>query len=100
MLGGDSVGGELNRRTVERYDRERDEWTMVSPLPCAMVAVAAPRRRQCALQGHLTPGDVHVVVRGDQRAHLLQVSRGTAQLVHLLSLRAVAHHGVLGTHHH
>uniref|UniRef100_A0A6I8NVY7 Kelch repeat and BTB domain containing 2 n=1 Tax=Ornithorhynchus anatinus TaxID=9258 RepID=A0A6I8NVY7_ORNAN len=42
-IGGDSVGGELNRRTVERYDTERDEWTMVSPLPCAWqwsVAVA------------------------------------------------------------
>uniref|UniRef100_A0A8C5M7C8 BTB domain-containing protein n=2 Tax=Leptobrachium TaxID=161697 RepID=A0A8C5M7C8_9ANUR len=34
-IGGDSIGGELNRRTVERYDCERDEWTMVSPLPCA-----------------------------------------------------------------
>ncbi|XP_078544372.1 kelch repeat and BTB domain-containing protein 2 [Lissotriton helveticus] len=34
-IGGDSVGGELNRRTVERYDSEKDEWTMVSPLPCA-----------------------------------------------------------------
>lgn len=34
-IGGDSVGGELNRRTVERYDTEKDEWTMVSPLPCA-----------------------------------------------------------------
>ncbi|XP_053570413.1 kelch repeat and BTB domain-containing protein 2 [Bombina bombina] len=34
-IGGDNVGGELNRRTVERYDCERDEWTMVSPLPCA-----------------------------------------------------------------
>ncbi|KAM6374149.1 kelch repeat and BTB domain-containing protein 2 isoform 3-T7 [Alca torda] len=27
-IGGDSVGGELNRRTVERYDTEKDEWTM------------------------------------------------------------------------
>ncbi|KAG8442731.1 hypothetical protein GDO86_011508 [Hymenochirus boettgeri] len=34
-IGGDNAGGELNRRTVERYDCERDEWTMVSPLPCA-----------------------------------------------------------------
>ncbi|KAM4705463.1 kelch repeat and BTB domain-containing protein 2 [Rhinophrynus dorsalis] len=34
-IGGDNVGGELNRRTVERYDCERDEWTMVSPLPYA-----------------------------------------------------------------
>ncbi|XP_015681362.1 kelch repeat and BTB domain-containing protein 2 [Protobothrops mucrosquamatus] len=34
-VGGDSVGGELNRRTVERYDTEKDEWTMVSPPPCA-----------------------------------------------------------------
>ncbi|XP_029445651.1 kelch repeat and BTB domain-containing protein 2 isoform X1 [Rhinatrema bivittatum] len=34
-IGGDSVGGELNKRTVERYDAEKDEWTMVSPLPCA-----------------------------------------------------------------
>ncbi|XP_063062606.1 kelch repeat and BTB domain-containing protein 2 [Engraulis encrasicolus] len=46
-IGGDSVGGELNRRTVERYDRERDEWTMASPLPCAWswsAAVAARER--------------------------------------------------------
>uniref|UniRef100_W5N5F8 Kelch repeat and BTB (POZ) domain containing 2 n=1 Tax=Lepisosteus oculatus TaxID=7918 RepID=W5N5F8_LEPOC len=34
-IGGDNVGGELNRRTVERYDCEKDEWTMVSPLPYA-----------------------------------------------------------------
>ncbi|MGH0175411.1 UNVERIFIED_CONTAM: hypothetical protein FKN15_070082 [Acipenser sinensis] len=34
-IGGDNVGGELNKRTVERYDCEKDEWTMVSPLPCA-----------------------------------------------------------------
>nr|XP_033786474.1 kelch repeat and BTB domain-containing protein 2 isoform X1 [Geotrypetes seraphini]XP_033786475.1 kelch repeat and BTB domain-containing protein 2 isoform X1 [Geotrypetes seraphini]XP_033786476.1 kelch repeat and BTB domain-containing protein 2 isoform X1 [Geotrypetes seraphini] len=34
-IGGDSAGGELNKRTVERYDAEKDEWTMVSPLPCA-----------------------------------------------------------------
>ncbi|XP_018596729.1 kelch repeat and BTB domain-containing protein 2 [Scleropages formosus] len=34
-IGGDAAGGELNRRTVERYDREKDEWRMVSPLPCA-----------------------------------------------------------------
>ncbi|KAM3823380.1 kelch repeat and BTB domain-containing protein 2 isoform 3-T8 [Vipera latastei] len=34
-IGGDSVGGELDRRTMERYDTEKDEWTMVSPLPCA-----------------------------------------------------------------
>lgn len=34
-IGGDNVGGELNKRTVERYDCEKDEWTMVSPLPFA-----------------------------------------------------------------
>nr|XP_020458739.1 kelch repeat and BTB domain-containing protein 2 [Monopterus albus]XP_020458749.1 kelch repeat and BTB domain-containing protein 2 [Monopterus albus]XP_020458757.1 kelch repeat and BTB domain-containing protein 2 [Monopterus albus] len=34
-IGGDSVGGELNKRTVERYDREKDEWSMMSPLPFA-----------------------------------------------------------------
>ncbi|XP_049605977.1 kelch repeat and BTB domain-containing protein 2 isoform X2 [Syngnathus scovelli] len=34
-VGGDNVSGELNRRTVERYDREKDEWSMVSPLPLA-----------------------------------------------------------------
>lgn len=34
-IGGDSVGGDLNKRTVERYDCEKDEWSMVSPLPCA-----------------------------------------------------------------
>ncbi|XP_057680163.1 kelch repeat and BTB domain-containing protein 2 [Corythoichthys intestinalis] len=34
-VGGDRVGGELDRRTVERYDRAKDEWTMVSPLPAA-----------------------------------------------------------------
>ncbi|XP_051910628.1 kelch repeat and BTB domain-containing protein 2 [Hippocampus zosterae] len=34
-VGGDNVGGELNRRTVERYDRVKDEWSMVSPLPLA-----------------------------------------------------------------
>ncbi|XP_056289539.1 kelch repeat and BTB domain-containing protein 2 [Pseudoliparis swirei] len=34
-IGGDDVGGELNRRTVERYDREKDEWSMASPLPFA-----------------------------------------------------------------
>ncbi|KAK9396533.1 Kelch repeat and BTB domain-containing protein 2-like [Crotalus adamanteus] len=34
-IGGDSVGGELDRRTMEKYDTEKDEWTMVSPLPCA-----------------------------------------------------------------
>ncbi|PIO38565.1 Kelch repeat and BTB domain-containing protein 2 [Aquarana catesbeiana] len=34
-IGGDSVGGEQNRRTVERYDCEKDEWTLMSPLPCA-----------------------------------------------------------------
>lgn len=43
-IGGDNVGGELNRRTVERYDCEKDEWSMVSPLPAAWswsTAVAA-----------------------------------------------------------
>ncbi|KAG2458139.1 kelch repeat and BTB domain-containing protein 2 [Polypterus senegalus] len=34
-IGGDNIGGEMNRRTVERYDCEKDEWTLVSPLPCA-----------------------------------------------------------------
>ncbi|XP_023671981.1 kelch repeat and BTB domain-containing protein 2-like isoform X1 [Paramormyrops kingsleyae] len=34
-VGGDSVGGELNRRTVERYDWEKDQWSTVSPLPCS-----------------------------------------------------------------
>lgn len=34
-IGGDNVGGELNKRTVERYDCEKDEWTMMSPLPFA-----------------------------------------------------------------
>uniref|UniRef100_A0A8C5W6Q8 Kelch repeat and BTB domain-containing protein 2 n=1 Tax=Leptobrachium leishanense TaxID=445787 RepID=A0A8C5W6Q8_9ANUR len=34
-IGWVSIGGELNRRTVERYDCERDEWTMMSPLTCA-----------------------------------------------------------------
>ncbi|XP_061614284.1 kelch repeat and BTB domain-containing protein 2 [Phyllopteryx taeniolatus] len=34
-VGGDNVGGELNRRTVERYDCQKDEWSMVSPLPLA-----------------------------------------------------------------
>ncbi|KAM9553340.1 kelch repeat and BTB domain-containing protein 2-like [Salvelinus alpinus] len=34
-IGGDNVGGELNKRTVERYDCEKDEWAMTSPLPCA-----------------------------------------------------------------
>ncbi|CAB1349630.1 unnamed protein product [Coregonus sp. 'balchen'] len=34
-IGGDNVGGELNKRTVERYDCEKDEWAMMSPLPCA-----------------------------------------------------------------
>ncbi|XP_077409980.1 kelch repeat and BTB domain-containing protein 2 [Vanacampus margaritifer] len=34
-VGGDNVAGELNQRTVERYDREKDEWSMVSPLPLA-----------------------------------------------------------------
>ncbi|XP_059900935.1 kelch repeat and BTB domain-containing protein 2 [Gadus macrocephalus] len=34
-IGGDNVGGELNKRTVERYDCEKDEWSMTSPLPCA-----------------------------------------------------------------
>ncbi|XP_028826640.1 kelch repeat and BTB domain-containing protein 2 [Denticeps clupeoides] len=33
-IGGDNVGGELNKRTMERYDREKDEWNMMSPLPC------------------------------------------------------------------
>lgn len=43
-IGGDNAGGELNRRTVERYDCEKDEWSMVSPLPAAWswsTAVAA-----------------------------------------------------------
>lgn len=34
-IGGDNVSGELNKRTVERYDCEKDDWTMVSPLPFA-----------------------------------------------------------------
>lgn len=34
-IGGDNVGGELNKRTVERYDCEKDEWSMMSPLPFA-----------------------------------------------------------------
>ncbi|KAJ3611857.1 hypothetical protein NHX12_021870 [Muraenolepis orangiensis] len=34
-IGGDSAGGELNKRTVERYDCEKDEWSMASPLPFA-----------------------------------------------------------------
>ncbi|XP_061661103.1 kelch repeat and BTB domain-containing protein 2 [Syngnathoides biaculeatus] len=34
-VGGDNVGGDLDRRTVERYDRQKDEWSMVSPLPAA-----------------------------------------------------------------
>lgn len=34
-IGGDNVGGELNKRTVERYDVEKDEWSMRSPLPFA-----------------------------------------------------------------
>ncbi|XP_078073094.1 kelch repeat and BTB domain-containing protein 2 isoform X1 [Mustelus asterias] len=34
-IGGDNVGGEMNKRTVERYDCETDEWTLVNPLPCA-----------------------------------------------------------------
>ncbi|KAJ8393700.1 hypothetical protein AAFF_G00057530 [Aldrovandia affinis] len=46
-IGGDSVGGELNKRTVERYDRERDEWTMVSPLPCAWNWSTAVAARDC-----------------------------------------------------
>ncbi|KAK7799776.1 hypothetical protein U0070_002900, partial [Myodes glareolus] len=32
---GDSYGGELNRRTVERYDTEKDEWTVGSLFCCA-----------------------------------------------------------------
>nr|8H36_A Chain A, Kelch repeat and BTB domain-containing protein 2 [Homo sapiens]8H36_B Chain B, Kelch repeat and BTB domain-containing protein 2 [Homo sapiens]8H37_A Chain A, Kelch repeat and BTB domain-containing protein 2 [Homo sapiens]8H37_B Chain B, Kelch repeat and BTB domain-containing protein 2 [Homo sapiens]8H37_N Chain N, Kelch repeat and BTB domain-containing protein 2 [Homo sapiens]8H37_P Chain P, Kelch repeat and BTB domain-containing protein 2 [Homo sapiens]8H3A_I Chain I, Kelch repea len=46
-IGGDSVGGELNRRTVERYDTEKDEWTMVSPLPCAWQWSAAVVVHDC-----------------------------------------------------
>ncbi|KAG5849903.1 hypothetical protein ANANG_G00076620 [Anguilla anguilla] len=46
-IGGDSVGGELNKRTVERYDRERDEWTMVSPLPAAWNWSTAAAARDC-----------------------------------------------------
>lgn len=34
VIGGDSVGGEFNRRIVERYDIEKDEWIMVSFLFC------------------------------------------------------------------
>ncbi|KAJ8276891.1 hypothetical protein GJAV_G00069050 [Gymnothorax javanicus] len=46
-IGGDSVGGELNKRTVERYDRERDEWAMVSPLPAAWTWTTAVSARDC-----------------------------------------------------
>ncbi|XP_006000205.1 kelch repeat and BTB domain-containing protein 2 [Latimeria chalumnae] len=46
-IGGDNVGGELNRRTVERYDCEKDEWTMVSPLPCVWQWHAAVEVHDC-----------------------------------------------------
>uniref|UniRef100_A0A3Q2NVH9 Kelch repeat and BTB (POZ) domain containing 2 n=1 Tax=Fundulus heteroclitus TaxID=8078 RepID=A0A3Q2NVH9_FUNHE len=46
-IGGDSVGGELNKRTVERYDGEKDEWTMVSPLPCAWNWSTSVAARDC-----------------------------------------------------
>ncbi|XP_036374765.1 kelch repeat and BTB domain-containing protein 2-like [Megalops cyprinoides] len=41
-VGGD---GEASRRAVERYDAARDEWSMVSPLPCAWAWCAAAAAR-------------------------------------------------------
>ncbi|XP_023681009.1 kelch repeat and BTB domain-containing protein 2-like isoform X1 [Paramormyrops kingsleyae] len=46
-VGGDNTGGELSRRTVERYDCEKDEWSMVSPLPCAWNWSTCVSARDC-----------------------------------------------------
>jgi kelch repeat/BTB domain-containing protein 2 len=46
-IGGDNVGGELNKRTVERYDCEKDEWAMTSPLPCAWNWTTSVAARGC-----------------------------------------------------
>uniref|UniRef100_A0A9J7Z5M0 BTB domain-containing protein n=1 Tax=Cyprinus carpio carpio TaxID=630221 RepID=A0A9J7Z5M0_CYPCA len=46
-IGGDNVGGELNKRTVERYDCERDEWSLTSSLPCAWSWSTAVTARDC-----------------------------------------------------
>ncbi|XP_077364667.1 kelch repeat and BTB domain-containing protein 2 [Festucalex cinctus] len=46
-VGGDDVAGELTQHTVERYDPQKDEWSMVSPLPLAWSWCACVAARNC-----------------------------------------------------